>query len=435
MDHDLGSALCTRTRGGYSTSRLCSSNKLLLVEKVTRILMNESSQDVQKLVRAYRADPPQRYSQKYARYLQRGGMLLLEKIIPGFVSHGNASDMARFFFFCLAFDQIRKESVPGDIAELGVYRGNTASVLASFARTLDRTAFFLDTFEGFDASDLSGVDSNERKKFVDTSLEAVRAFVGDESSQYIKGHFPGTTKQLPADAVYCLVHIDCDLYAPITSGLEYFYPRMAPGGFLVVHDYSSLSWAGSERAVDEFFADKAEPVVALPDGGGSVVIRKARTKLSNWLREKKQSLFTDTWTPAGQNSLADILGAGWSGPEKWGVWGVGQQHELEICVKELPAEAIAFEADVAAPLMGSVKSHDVDVLAQGEAIATWHFDGNSNRGVRRVILPRRAFTTTVGSTLALQFRPHSTVRPSDIEPDRNDDRQLGLALFAIRRAN
>lgn len=114
---------------------------------------------------------------------------------------------------------------------------------------------------------------------------------------------------------------------------------------------------------------------------------------------------------------------------------MGQQHELEICVKELPAEAIAFEADVAAPLMGSVKSHDVDVLAQGEAIATWHFDGNSNRGVRRVILPRRAFTTTVGSTLALQFRPHSTVRPSDIEPDRNDDRQLGLALFAIRRAN
>ena len=76
--------------------------------------------------------------------------------------------------------------------------------------------------------------------------------------QYVQGFFPKSTDQIADNLKFCLVHIDCDLYSPAISALEYFYPRMVPGGFIVIHDYSSLGWSGAERAVDEFFADKVE---------------------------------------------------------------------------------------------------------------------------------------------------------------------------------
>jgi hypothetical protein len=273
-----------------------------------------------------RADPPQRYTQSYSRYLTVGGCVRPDEYLERFLAANpdNATDMARFYFFCLAHDQIVKEGTEGDIAELGVYKGGTATLLATIARRLGRTAYLLDTYEGFDAADLTGVDAGFSKGFTDTSLATVRALVGEENTRFVKGYFPQTASEIPEGSRFCLVHIDCDLYAPLRSALEYFYPRMAPGGYLIIHDYSSLHWGGAEKAVDEFFADKVEPPIPLPDCGGSVVIRKARQAVehSNWMARKRLSVLTTEWTSAGGNGLGELLGKGWSAPETWGIWGV-----------------------------------------------------------------------------------------------------------------
>jgi O-methyltransferase len=58
------------------------------------------------------------------------------------------------------------------------------------------------------------------------------------------------------------------------AALEYFYPRLVPGGFFILHDYSSLYWDGAEKAIDEFLADKPERVMPIPDKSGTVVVRK-----------------------------------------------------------------------------------------------------------------------------------------------------------------
>jgi O-methyltransferase len=225
----------------------------------------------------YRADLPQRYLGNYNRYLARGGIVRPDEFVRGFVAgeDGKRGDMARFYFFCLAFDQIVKDSIPGDLAELGVYRGHTASVLAEFARRTARTVHLLDTFEGFHSADFSSADADTKLRFADTSLQLVRERVGSDGVSFVRGRFPETAAQLPPDGRYCLVHIDCDLFMPIVAGLEYFYPRMTPGGFIIIHDYSSLHWEGAEKAVDEFFADKPEFVLPLPDGAGSAAVRKA----------------------------------------------------------------------------------------------------------------------------------------------------------------
>jgi hypothetical protein len=219
---------------------------------------------------------PDRYSSNARAAARQSGISPAGRI-AGFVRHNrtnNAGDLARFYLFNLIFEQIVKEAIPGDLAELGVYKGNTAVLLAEFARAKGRRAYLFDTFEGFSPRDLGGIDAHKKVEFRDTTLASVQSLVGSESVEYVVGHFPESAATAAAGSTFCLVHLDCDLYLPMKAGLEYFYRRLAPGGFLMVHDYSSLNWGGAERAVDEFLADKPERLVPIPDKSGTAVIRK-----------------------------------------------------------------------------------------------------------------------------------------------------------------
>jgi O-methyltransferase len=201
---------------------------------------------------------PDRFYLNYDKYRTTRGFSYSEESEAAFIfgrSDNNAGDLARFYFLALVCDLVDKENLPGDVAELGVYKGNSAFLLAELARRRGgRTAYLFDTFESLPERDLVGVDSDLKDRelnFVDTSLGAVK------------------------NTVFALVHLDCDLYAPMRAGLEFFYPKLVPGGFMIIHDYSSLNWDGVEKAVDEFFADKPERLVPIPDKSGTIVVRKA----------------------------------------------------------------------------------------------------------------------------------------------------------------
>jgi hypothetical protein len=59
------------------------------------------------------------------------------------------------------------------------------------------------------------------------------------------------------------------------AGLEFFYPRLAPGGLLLLHDYSSGCFPGAKQAVDEFAKTIPENIVLQPDKSGTAIIRKS----------------------------------------------------------------------------------------------------------------------------------------------------------------
>jgi len=224
----------------------------------------------------YIAYAPDRYSLNRETYLRRGGEFDC-RYVEGFVrgnALGNGGDMPRYFSLALMCDQIVKERLTGDVAELGVYKGNTAVLFAALTRTLGSTAYLFDTYEGFVAEDLTGIDADKARIFTDTTLADVQALVGIRNVRYVKGHFPDSASLLAPDLRFCLVHIDCDLYAPFSAALRYFYPRLVKGGFLIMHDYGGLYWNGAEKAVDEFLSDKPEKLIPIPDKSGTVVIRK-----------------------------------------------------------------------------------------------------------------------------------------------------------------
>ncbi|MBQ9015088.1 MAG: class I SAM-dependent methyltransferase [Firmicutes bacterium] len=167
--------------------------------------------------------------------------------------------------------RIRQLQIPGSLAELGVYRGDTAWQLNALLP--DRKLYLFDTFEGFDARDVAreqpqaatGEVSPHAKtgRFADTSPEAVLARMPHpQMVEICRGYFPeslgklgGSESDAPAgeaEHFFALVSLDPDLYAPTLAGLEYFYPRMSPGGAIVVHDYNNLQFEGVKQAVTEF---------------------------------------------------------------------------------------------------------------------------------------------------------------------------------------
>lgn len=398
---------------------------------------NAGSQNVNPIGRKlmpwnYRADPPQRYSSNYRRYLERGGMVRFEEDVAGFVASGkNNGDIARYYFFCLVLDQLTKEELEGDLAEIGVYQGETATLIAKIARRLGKTAWLLDTFEGFDPKDLQGIDYGQPEQFDDTSLDSVRALVGEENVHFIKGYFPDTATQLPAKGSYCLVHIDCDLYNPVRAALEYFYPRLVPGGFLLVHDYSSLHWDGAEEAVDEFFACKPESPIPLTDGAGTIAIRKHKSSnpSQNWYAQKRRTALSGGWVDASNAGPTRLfLREGWAQPEEWGVWGVGKQHVLRLYPPLPPSDFVNLDCDVHVVLSGPRKSQWVDVFAGTRLLETWEFTPDFNRAVRNLKVPIPKKTDSV----TLEFRPHSVATPAELDPGNLDTRPLGLALHRLR---
>jgi O-methyltransferase len=63
---------------------------------------------------------------------------------------------------------------------------------------------------------------------------------------------------------------------PTADALAFFYPRMSPGGFIVLHDYGSGAWPGIAQAADAFFKDKPEGIVRIPDKSGTAVVRRVK---------------------------------------------------------------------------------------------------------------------------------------------------------------
>jgi Macrocin-O-methyltransferase (TylF) len=224
----------------------------------------------------YASYVPDRYSLSLKRYLAQGGSLDEEGCRKFAYGNGqnNAGDLTRYYMFRLIFDQLEKEGIRGDVAELGVYKGNTASLLVEFARRSNVEAYLLDTFEGFEERDLVGLDTGQPAQFSDTSIEEVKSLVGEQRVNFIKGHFPDSIRYLPGNLSFSIAHIDCDLGAPFYAALNYFYNHLARGGFLIMHDYSNLYWDGAERAIDTFFSDKPERLIPMPDKSGTVLVRK-----------------------------------------------------------------------------------------------------------------------------------------------------------------
>ena len=146
--------------------------------------------------------------------------------------------------------------IPGDMAEVGVFRGGTAAVMLS--ADLTKRLHLFDTFQGLPQS--------ERKFRVGEyagSLEDVRGTLEQEIERihFHPGVFPKDSAASVSDVRFSFVHLDMDLHDGTLAALEFFWPRVAPGGIVLSHDYHLAE--GVARAFHEFFDGKRTPIIPL----------------------------------------------------------------------------------------------------------------------------------------------------------------------------
>ena len=184
---------------------------------------------------------------------------------------------ARVATMRLLAEQIREESIPGDVAELGVFRGDFAALInAAFP---DRDIHLFDTFEGFPAEDVEveraeGFSRAKAGDFSETAEDVVvRRLVNRDRAVFHKGYFPDTFRGCE-NRSFAFVSVDADLYAPTAAALPLFWERLSPGGVLLIHDVNSTQFAGAGKAVRDFCREKKMLPMPVCDLHGSVVLRK-----------------------------------------------------------------------------------------------------------------------------------------------------------------
>jgi hypothetical protein len=169
--------------------------------------------------------------------------------------------------FCI--ETAISERIAGDIIETGVWRGGAMI----FARGIlkahgvsDRLVWVADSFEGLPKPDAerfpieakahSGVVMSKVFGHFAASLEDVqRNFSAygllDERVRFLKGWFKDTLPGVPIERL-AVMRLDGDYYESTRDALVNLYPRLAPGGFVVVDDFGEDTWTYCRKAVDEF---------------------------------------------------------------------------------------------------------------------------------------------------------------------------------------
>jgi O-methyltransferase len=157
--------------------------------------------------------------------------------------------------------------VEGDVWECGVYKGGTAAMEAAILRDKAPTKklYLFDTFEGMPETDAEK-DWHKGGDFADTSLEAVAGYVKQpDICVFRKGFIPDTFAGLESARI-AFAHIDVDIYKSILDCLEFIWPRLSTGGFIVFDDYGFPTCPGARKAVDEFFSKEACVPLCLSTG-------------------------------------------------------------------------------------------------------------------------------------------------------------------------
>lgn len=166
--------------------------------------------------------------------------------------------------------------LPGDIVELGVYRGASLMSWANFMEIRNmgdrhKKVIGFDNFSGFTelekkdgaadphvGKENGGFDSSN----YETQLrEAIRIFDADRFIPYkkrvhlIKGDIettiPKYIKNNPGTRI-SLLHFDADLYRPTSVALKHLWSLVVPEGIIAFDEYGIPPWEGESKAVDEF---------------------------------------------------------------------------------------------------------------------------------------------------------------------------------------
>ena len=215
------------------------------------------------------SDPPAR---EVSAPSPRDAFGVIERVHGGKLTYLNPAALVDLH---AAVKGLEEKNIPGIFIETGCALGGSALVIAA-SKSAARPLFLYDVFGmippppateppevheryrlitsgqagGISGERYYGYEENLVNKVAGTFA---RFGLEPESNaiSFVKGLYGET---LHVSGPVAFAHIDCDWYDSVLVCLQRIEPRLVNGGILVIDDY--FVWAGTRRAVDEYFSDK-----------------------------------------------------------------------------------------------------------------------------------------------------------------------------------
>jgi hypothetical protein len=160
------------------------------------------------------------------------------------------------------------------MAEAGVFAGGTARLICEAKGPAPLHLF--DVFETLqtvsESAPISARAADLRRHFgkvASSQAEVARLLSPYPAVHFHAGIFPDSAHGLENER-FSFVHLDLDLEPSTRDALEFFHPRLLPGGVIVGDDYHD---PGVRLAFDSCLAGRPDTVIALP--WGQVLVVKA----------------------------------------------------------------------------------------------------------------------------------------------------------------
>ena len=176
-------------------------------------------------------------------------------------------------------ETVLKERIAGDLIETGVWRGGASIFMRGLLKAYgvtDRTVWVADSFEGLPPPDPVRYPKETladfyRHEALAVSLDEVRTNFArygllDDQVRFLKGWFRDTLPAAPVERL-AIARLDGDLYESTMVALRALYPKVSPGGFVIIDDYNVVDVCN--EAVHDFLEEHGitGPLTAIPQGG------------------------------------------------------------------------------------------------------------------------------------------------------------------------
>ncbi len=206
------------------------------------------------------------------------------------------TSLERMYALWGAVRHIQNAGISGAVVECGVWRGGSMMLAASTLLELgasDRQLWLYDTYQGMtepgalDVQAMSGetagailasqAKDNENPFWALAQRDIVEQNMKgtgypQNRTHYVEGPVEDTLPGQAPDEI-ALLRLDTDWYESTRHELIHLWPRLQPGGVLIVDDYGY--WQGARQAVDEFFAGLADaPLLARIDFTGRIAVKR-----------------------------------------------------------------------------------------------------------------------------------------------------------------
>lgn len=149
-------------------------------------------------------------------------------------------------------EDVLQRGVPGDFIETGVWRGGSCIFMRSLLKAYevtDRTVWVADSFQGLPKPDVEHypldkkLDLTGRRELAVSRAEVARNFkrfgLLDNQVQFLEGWFKDTLAAAPIKQL-AVLRLDGDLYQSTMEALVALYPKLIPGGYLIIDDYGCV---------------------------------------------------------------------------------------------------------------------------------------------------------------------------------------------------